>query len=336
MGRRYKQISVDERSEIAWRREAGQTYRQIAAALDRSASSIVREVARNSMARGQYQPCYAQQQTRARRWTGGKLLRDTELQAEVLQRLSQGQSPQAVCGRLRYEQGRHVLSYETIYRFIASQIARTKDYRWRHYLPRGKSKRGWRGRKGGSSVLHIKQRVSIGERDAHIQNRQEPGHWEADLMLFRRYEDVILAIHERSSRFTLAFKQPSKAAQPIADQIGGLLQSLPAHLRRSITFDNGTEFAYHYQLKDALNINTYFCDPRSPWQKGGVENAIGRIRRDLPRKTNLDELDEADILAIMRRYNHTPRKCLGYQTPAEVFLNLLHFECESTYPPARV
>jgi IS30 family transposase len=111
------------------------------------------------------------------------------------------------------------------------------------------------------------------------------------------------------------------------------LGKLPPGLRRTITFDNGTEFASHHKLRPGLM--TFFCDPHSPWQKGGVENAIGRMRRYLPRKTNLDTLSQKHITALVRRYNHTPRQCLDFQTPAEVFLNLLHLECESTSPLSR-
>lgn len=334
MGQKYTQMGVEERCEITRRSRAGQSIRQIAASLDRAPSSIARELRRNQSSQG-YVPTYAQQQARARRWTGSKLLRDSALQAEVLNRLAAGASPQAVAGRLKRERGQTVISHETIYRFIAAQIARTKDYAWRHYLPQAKSKRGWRGKKGGSPVERIKQRVSIEMRPAHIRARKQPGHWEADLMLFSRYGQAVLAVHERRSRLTLIVRQPSKEATPMVDTLTALLAPLPARLRRTLTFDNGTEFAYHYMLHQPLKIKTFFCDPRAPWQKGGVENAIGRLRRDLPRKTDLDELEPDDLLQIARRYNHTPRKCLDYQTPAEVFSKLLHFKCESTFPPAR-
>lgn len=154
-------------------------------------------------------------------------------------------------------------------------------------------------------------------------------------MLFSRYGQAVLALHERSARLTMIVRQPSKAALSMAETLTALLTPLPKRLRRSMTFDNGTEFAYHYRLHETLNMNTFFCDPRAPWQKGGVENAIGRLRRDLSRKTNLDDLSADDLLQIARRYNHSPRKCLDYQTPAEVFSNLLHFKCESAFPSSR-
>ena len=115
-------------------------------------------------------------------------------------------------------------------------------------------------------------------------------------------------------------------------------RALPPPLRQTLTFDNGTEFALHYKLTHALGLSTYFCDPHAPWQKGGIENAIGRMRRTLPRKTDLAKLSASALNQLVARYNHTPRKCLGFQSPAEVFCRLLvplHFKRESTFPLAR-
>jgi transposase, IS30 family len=333
MGTKYRQLSIEERCEIARRRQAGESLRQIAAALDRQASSVSRELRRNQALRG-YLPSYAHQQSHARRWRGCVLLRQPELQARVLERLKRGLSPEAVAGRLALETGKRLISYETIYRFIYAQIARTKNYAWRHYLPRAKAKRGYRGRKGGSSALHILGRVPIAQRPAHFSDRANPGHWEADSMQFSNYR-TLLVVHERSSKFTWLQRQPTKHAAGVAKAIQSLLAPLPPNLRQSITFDNGTEFAEHHVLRTAPGIETYFCDPYKPWQKGGVENAIGRLRRFLPRNTDLDSLSCAQLQQLAALYNHTPRKCLGWQTPAEVLAKLLHFECESTPPPPR-
>jgi IS30 family transposase len=336
MGQAYKQVSLEERCEIAQRRAAGESIRQIAAALDRQPSSISRELKRNSGTKVGYKPSYAHEQAKARRWRGSKLLRNAALQAQVLERLRRGWSPQQVAGRLAREHGRVVVSYETIYRFIAAQIARTKNYAWRLYLPRGKSKRGFRGRKGGSSAEHIKNRVPIALRPAVAADRANPGHWEADLMLFRTHGQAVLALHERSSRALAIVRQHSKKAAPMAAAIEALLAALPSNLRQTITFDNGTEFARHDTLRQNLGIQTFFCDPHAPWQKGGVENAIGRLRRVLPRKTDLTTLTPSQICYLARLYNHTPRKCLDFQTPAEVFLKALHFECDSIPPLSSV
>ena len=317
-------------------RTEGYSVRQIAANLDRSPSSIARELKRNASYTQGYQPGYADQQARARRWSGSKLDRDSTLRATVLGCLRQGWSPQQVAQRLALEGQGNVISHETIYRFIYAQIARTKDYHWRYFLPQAKSKRGRRRRKGRSSASFITLRRSLVERPADAAERQTPGHWEADLMLFTaRRRQAVLALHERHSRLLMAARLPGKAAAPVATTLKNLLAPLPPAWRLSVTFDNGTEFAQHHQLHP-LGIQTFFCDTHSPWQKGGVENAIGRMRRVLPRKTDLASLSLTRFTQIVRAYNNTPRKCLGYLTPAEVFHNqLLHFKCEPSFPLSR-
>src|SRR5262249_51993908 len=135
MGQKYEQLSLEQRCTIARHRQAGKTIRQIAAAMDRAPSTIVRELKRNSGAQVGYQPAYAEQQAKSRHWRGSRLLRKPDLQETVLKGLAQGWSPAQVAGRLKKEKRRTVISYESIYRFIDSQIRPTKDYSWRHYLP---------------------------------------------------------------------------------------------------------------------------------------------------------------------------------------------------------
>ena len=250
----------------------------------------------------------------------------------MLARLGAGWSPEQISGRMARDAGHRMISYESIYRFIYAQIRRTNDYAWRHYLPRAKSRRGWRGRRGGSPAKTIPGRIPLAQRpDAP---RSCPGHWEADLMLFATYGQAILAAHDRSSRLTIITRPPGKAAGPIAEQLIQWLQPLPQPLRASISFDNGTEFARHQHIQ-AIGTPTFFCDTHSPWQKGGVENAIGRLRRYLPRKANLDCLNPDHIQRAAQIYNNTLRKCLDFKTPAEAFYDqLLHFKCEPTSQPA--
>ena len=333
MGRTYKQLSLDDRCEIARLSANGSSIRQIAAALDRPPSTISRELKRNRGAKVGYKPTYAQQQMKARRWSGVRLTREHDLRRAVLERLGWGWSPEQVAGRLAREHGRKVISYETIYRFIYAQIRRTNDFTWRRYLPRGKSKRGIRGKRGGSPASFIEGRVSLAERPLDIANRRIPGHWEADLMMFSKYGQAILTVHERTSRVLFGIRLASKVAVGVARHLGRLFAALPKRLRQSVTFDNGTEFACHLALHD-LSIETFFCDPHSPWQKGGVENAIGRMRRFMPRKTDLDRLPTRRFRRMIAAYNNTPRKRLDFRTPAEVFSEVLHFECESTSRPS--
>jgi len=329
MGESYDQLTLEERCAIAELHRAGRSLRQIAAALHRAPSTIARELKRNTGSgprAASYRPAYAEQQTKARRWSGARLDRDPALRERVLTLLSQGWSPEQVVGRLKREAGRTVIGCETIYRFVYDQLKRTNDGAWRRYLPRAKAKRGRRRKKGGSPASFIKHRVSVHARPPEALDRREAGHWEADFMLFARYGQSVLVLHERASRLTCFVRTDTRKAEPTAALLGQLLAPLPADLRLSLTFDNGTEFAEHHRL----TIPTFFCDPHAPWQKGGVENAVGRIRRWLPRRTNLEDLDPNEILNAAWAYNHTPRRCLDFLTPAEVFSQVLRFEWEST------
>jgi IS30 family transposase len=332
MGQRYRQFSLEERIELARLRAAGASIRQIAAGLDRAPSSVARELKRNSGAQVGYKPVYAHDQMRARRWSGSRLDRDAELRHMVLSQLAAGWSPEQVSGRSRLDGT--PIGTETIYRFIYAQITRHNDFSWRRYLPRAKYKRGRRAGKGGSPALHMSGRVSLDQRPPQVLDRSEPGHWEADLMAFSHYGQHILMLHERMSRVLVGARLPSKKAEPVVRALIAALGALPSSLRQTVTFDNGTEFARHYELA-GLGIGTFFCDPHAPWQKGGIENAIGRMRRPLPRKTDLATLEPAAFLNAIAAYNNTPRKCLDWLTPAEAFsTHLLHFERESTSRPS--
>jgi IS30 family transposase len=342
MAKTYQHLSLSERIDLYRMRGEGQSLRAIAQALGRSVATVSRELKRNSTPTkawtGGYEPARAQQLAeRRRRWDGRfKLVRQPPLRDFVRARLSHGWSPEQITGYLKYQTGRCVISHEAIYRFIYHRSAQ-KDY-WHRWLPRHKSRRGRLGLRGGSPVEHIQHRVPIAERPAEINARTTPGHWEGDLMLFARYGQALLITHERRSRLLLANRQPNKAAAPVARHLLGQFKSLPPDLRQSLTVDNGTEFAWHYQLNRQLGMATYFCDPHAPWQKGGIENAIGRMRRRLPRKTDLATLSPRELDGLIRAYNNTPRKCLGFRTPAEVFcgfLKLLHFKRECSCPPTR-
>ncbi len=331
MGTGYWHLTIEERCELARLHTEGYPIRQIAASLDRSPSTVARELKRNGSKTQGYRPSYAQQQAQARRWTGSRLDRDPVLREQVMGRLQAGWSPQQVAGRLALESGRSVISHESIYRFTYAQIRRTKDYSWRYYLPRGKSKRGRRGRKGGSPASFIAHRRPLSERPPEAADRHEPGHWEADLMLFGNKGQALLVMTERHSRLLAMARLPGKAAQPVAQAMVGILAPFPDHWRRSVAFDNGTEFAQHYQLHQ-LGVETFFCDVRSPWQKGAVENRIGRLRRFLPRRTDLSACSDQELIQLAQADNNTPRKSLGYLTPSEFHsYQVFHLKCESTF-----
>jgi len=340
MGKTYSQLTLRERCEIGLVMRAGLSTSAIAARLGRARSTIGRELARNGKPSKQWPGGYdgerAQQLAeRRRRWDARfKLARQPELRAHVRDHLAMGRSPEQIAGRLALEHGRTIISHESIYRFVYHRSAQ-KDY-WHRLLPRAKHRRGRLGTRGGSSARTIPRRVGIEARPEAVAGRRQPGHWEADLMLFSRYGQAVLVCHERVSRLLVVQRQPSKQAEPVANRLTALFSALPKPLRRSITFDNGTEFARHYQLIDRLGMATFFCDTHAPWQKGGVENAIGRMRKTLPRKTDLATMTDHHLDSLVAAYNATPRKCLGFRTPAEAFLAIRRCCTSTVNPPSRL
>jgi transposase, IS30 family len=314
MGRYYEQLQEWERAEIFRLRSAGISQSEIGRRLGRSKSTISRETRRNSSPRGGYQPVAAERMALRRRHArrGSKIKRLSQLEKHVRDHLAMGQSPEQIAGRLRLVEDSFSISHESIYCFIHSPAGRRE--RLHRFLAQGKSRRGRRARPGQRKPL-IPDRISIQARPSSIKSNLSFGHWEADLMSFGRGAGNALVLTEQSSRFVLAAHQTSKKSLTTAAAIRRLLKPIPELAKLSITFDNGGEFAAHKSLK----LDSYFCDPHSPWQKGAVENAIGRLRRFLPRTIKPGELSNSLFNAIITRHNHTPRKCLGFQTPAELF-----------------
>jgi IS30 family transposase len=312
MGQSYGQLSEQERCTIFRLHAGGISCAEIARQLGRHRSTIGRELRRNALASG-YQPVAAQRMARARRWRGTKIERSSQLRATVDDQLiAMGRSPEQIAGRLELEQGKPVISHESIYRYIYSPLGRRQKLH--RTLCRAKARRGRRARTGERRPL-IPHRVSIHQRPPSVTARRRFGHWEGDLMAFRSPTQPLLVCVERKSRLLRATRQDGKTAATTTRSLKRLLDPLARKARRSLTFDNGGEFAQHHRL----GCKTYFCDPHSPWQKGAVENAIGRLRRDLPRSTNLALYSEEDLHDLIALYNDTPRKCLGYRTPLEAF-----------------
>ena len=212
------------------------------------------------------------------------------------------------------EHGLGLISTEAIYAWIYSK-ARKADRLWRT-LTRGRPRRGRRKR---PSKDHIAKKTHISERTEAADQREEVGHWEADLVICKRSRPV-LVLHERKTRLTLISRLMGKTAAETVSVLMALVKRLAPALRGSITFDNGGEFARHALLRDMLSATTYFCDAYASWQKGGVENTNGRIRRWLPRSIDLDQLSDEDIQEIAMTLNSTPRKCLAFKTPIEAML----------------
>ncbi len=315
MGKRFDQLTLEERCRLRGLLEMGLNKSDIARRLGRHRSTIGRELVRNGLKSG-YAPDRAHHMAWVRRIRGSKIERRSRLWRYVEDRLAMGWSPEQIAGRLRRLRSRYAISHETIYRFVYSRPGRIS--RLHRYLPQAKGRRGRRARKG-SKQPNIPNRTPIWMRPTKAHLRAELGHWEGDLMHFRRARDQLLTLVERKTRLTLAVPLPSKTAKTTAAAITETLKGLPKRARQTITYDNGGEFAGHEHVEKEIGLRAFFCDPHSPWQRGSIENANGRLRRDLPRKACLNDYTLDDINHIVWTYNLTPRKCLDYATPIEAF-----------------
>jgi IS30 family transposase len=211
--------------------------------------------------------------------------------------------------------GLRAIGCETIYAFIYRTAQKAAAW-WRYLTRRHKRRRPRRARASRDS---IKDRASIHDRPKTIEGRGEAGHWEGDLIICKRTRPV-LVLHERKSRVTLAARLTGKTAAETISAMLAVFGRIDPHLRRSITFDNDTAFAQHGLLRTMRDMTTWFCDAYASWQKGGVENANGRLRRWLPRHLDIDRTSDQDIQEIVLTTNLTPRKCLGFKTPFQALL----------------
>lgn len=316
--KKYHQLTIEERKKIAMLRQSEPSLAKIAAAINRSKSTISRELRRNQSPPGEYWPDTAQALTLARKMRICRIDRDHVLKEFITTKLCcHYWSPEAIAGWLKCQQKAiRGISHESIYAWIY-QLSQKKDKLWK-FLARHKAKRGLRKSKG-TGVSRIPNRVSIHDRPKVIDSKCEFGHWEGDLMSFMKNSQHILVLRERISMFTLSAVLQSKKAESTAQKLIELMKNLPALAIKSLTLDNGGEFAAHNKWLEELGMPSYFCDAYASWQKGGIENTNGRLRRDLPRKINVQQLDKEDFDENILNYNTTPRKSLGWKTPLEVF-----------------
>ena len=320
MGKTYDQLDEDERYELYRLHEAGKAPAEIGRLMGRHRSTIGRELRRNSLPKGGYKPASADRIALSRRRRPSRIERLSPLRSYVGDRLAMGWSPEQIAGRLRLEGSEHTVCHETIYRFIYRPRLRIeKLYR---FLPRAKATRGRRYFKRRRDP--IPGRRSIHDRPPAVEGRDEFGHWEGDLMQFRTQRGNLLTLCERKTRFTVAAPLKTKTAAETDAMLRRILGSLPQPARRTITFDNGSEFALHHNLMEALATEAFFCDPHSPWQRGTIENTNGIFRRDMPKKTHVTNYTARDIEELAWAINSTPRKCLEFKTPAETFLENLN------------
>jgi transposase, IS30 family len=310
-------LRLEEREQLAGLRAEGLSLRAIAARLGRAASTISRELRRNALPRGGYLPVHAEGCYLERRQRPAILEHDAELGRFVRERLLEGWTPEQIAGRLKRGEERQLrpVSLETIDAFIHRAGQRAEKL-WR-LLPRGRAKRGHRPARQPRTTSA--GRASIHDRPEAVAERHEAGHGEGDLLICRRTRPV-LVLKERKTRFVLAARLAGKSAAETVAIMMAVFRRLDPRLRASITFANDTAFARHGLLASACAMTTWFCDAYASWQEGAVENANGRLRRDLPRGLDLDALGDAELQEIVLSHDLTPRKCLGFLTPAQALL----------------
>jgi len=314
----YTHISHFERGRIfQWLHYEKLSIREIARRLNRSHSTISREVRRNvhRVYLHLYYPNVAQSKaeyrlkTRAQRYR----LKTDALRNHVVDRLKAGWSPEIIAGRLGLSSDLPYVSHEAIYQYIYKESPDLIQYLARHHKKR---KPKYPYRKKRSNIIG---KTMINERPEHIDDRIEFGHWESDSIESSTRKGGLNVLVERSSRLTHITKLDSKNSLTTKKAIQKRLKNHPSALVKSITYDNGPENARHLEINKALKAESYFCLPYHSWEKGAVEQVNGLIRRYIPKKTNISLISVTEINKIEKLLNNRPRKCLNYKTPYEVF-----------------
>lgn len=306
----------------------GWTLRELGKVLKRDHSVIRKELARNCVSGRPYDAWIAQRLADKRQQdkVGLKLDQDPKLREWIVDHLRADWSPEQIAGRLKTYPPPHLkgktVCHETVYQFIYHD--ETKHLNLYTYLRRRQPKRRLRGTRRSRDNVQIKERTSIHDRPEEIARRVMIGHWEADQMVGKRFTKSVLTVFtERKTGFTKLKKVPNPSAQENVEALISVIESLPADHSstvKSITFDNGSENAHHYHLKTFFeNLQTYFCDPYKPYQKGTVENIVGLIRQFIPKGEDLNTYTNEEIQEIEDKLNHRPRKRHNFQTALEVF-----------------
>ena len=317
MPKSYKQLSQEDRDRLSLFKAQGKTLREIARLIDRDPSTVSRELRRNAppIHQGYYLAHKAQGRADARKTLGHERvrLRIPHLRRYASRMLRRGWSPERIAGRWKVL-GKEPISHEAIYQWIYTQA--------REFIPclvRARRRRLRRGHSSKHKSSHIPSRAPISERPAIVERRKQAGHWEGDTIISRQSRPVLQVLVERKTRYTRLRKLRSKEAAAMRESTNRALARYPKHMRRSITYDNGSENTQHVLVNARLGTVSYFCAPMHSWEKGSVENVAGLVRRRLPKKTDFAMVSLDQVKRTERWLNGLPRRCLGFQTPAEAF-----------------
>jgi IS30 family transposase len=319
MGSRFKHLSVEERNGIQAGLNLGLSRRALARRLHRAPSTVSREIRR---CRGpSYDAARAGQQARGRRRRGARKLQPGSVLEQAVQAgLWRGWSPEQIAGRLKQmhpDAPTERVSHETVYAYIYAQPrgelrklligALRQAHKARLPRSRGRDRRG-----------RLREMVSIHDRPVEAQGRQVAGHWEGDLLKGAANASAVGTLVERKSRFVLLAKVDGVDAESVLEGFTRRLRTLPASLRKTLTYDQGREMARHRDLAKRLHLRVYFADPHSPWQRPTNENTNGLLREYLPKGMDLSGLTQRYLTQVATALNTRPRKCLGFLTPEEV------------------
>lgn len=312
--RAYRQLTQEQRYQIYALKKMGHNQTEIAEAVGVHKATISRELGRNTGQRG-YRPRQAHQLSQARRKKGQPHIEASTWQV-VEEKLQQDWSPEQVSGWLLKNRAIGI-SHEWIYQHVYA------DYR-----AGGKLYQHLRSQKKRRKRLHgqdrrgqLSGRRSIEERPAIVDDRSRIGDWEVDTIIGKQHQQAIVTLTERKSRFALLGKVSKRSAEQVRESLVQLLRPFLDKLK-TMTGDNGKEFAQHEQLAAELDMDFFFAHPYASWERGSNENMNGLVRQYLPKKTAFSQVTHADLAWIMDRLNLRPRKCLGFRTPFEVFFNL--------------
>ncbi|MGH2955386.1 MAG: IS30 family transposase [Solirubrobacterales bacterium] len=323
-------LSLEEREEISRGIARGQSDRAIGRALGRSHTTIGREINRCG-GRRRYRAHAADREAwrRQRRPRPTKLELSPELRRLVSERLEADHSPEQIAGWLRLaypdNEAMHV-SHETIYRALYVQARGALKRELTRHLRRGRSRRYARSqsskRQGQGKLTEM---VMISERPPEVEDRAVPGHWEGDLLMGNRQSAAAIAtLVERQTRYCQLVALPEGTdANRVADALAASITTLPAQLRRSLTWDQGSEMSEHRRFSVGTGVDVYFCDPQSPWQRGSNENTNGLLRQYFPRRKSLAGVTQEQLDEVADKLNRRPRKTLGFATPAEKLAELI-------------
>ncbi len=318
MARGYHHLSKEERDHVAVLRSRGISVRAIARTLGRAPATLSRELRRNAppIHAGYYLPHKAQARAEAR-WRAAvrrPRLRDPWVRGYVTRQLRRGWSPELIAGRLHRLRPTQAVSHEAIYQWVYAEARELIPCLVRHH--RRRKRRGYSRR---HTKAHIPSRVPITERPAAANTRRQFGHWEADTLQRRERAAALQLAVDRKSRYAVLNRLPHKTAAAMRAALNRSLTRFPPAVRRTITYDNGSENVEHLRVNAVLGTRSYFCTPYTSQERGTVENTAGLVRRFFPKGTNFDTLRRQDVKAVERWLNHRPRRVLHFQTPAEVF-----------------